>query len=230
MKKVTEFNRSIAREVAERIQSSLVALGEELGIEISTGSGTFDSGKFTVKLECRCIGGDGSIKASSSLSYLANSSAERNKIPVEGDIIGSIWKVRDSIVRVVDYSTKSRRYPYQLHTLEGKSSRCNGDFLKAGMQLHKPTLAEFKVWFTVDPDDDKCTNEEVDICDNVNDYMTMALPGKDGDKFFSLAGILFEKNLAKKNFKKVYDTLYSNSETALSDAVTFMNSLIKKGK
>lgn len=231
--KTKEFNRSNAKELSNKIQDALSELGKEYGVSITTGNGKFDAKKFVVQLNCRILSETGEVEAAEYLHSLANGNMKSSGATVIGNVIGSVWSIKDSIYTVMDYVPKRPKYPFSLQRSDGRMSKCPTGFIKQGIQLVKPTESEFKIWFTVDPDSDAVKNSDVEICDRVNDYLGVTLPVGEGDTFFELVDAMNEKFSGKKLLayaKDVFTTLYGNSSTGLKDANLYMKSLTKKGK
>lgn len=228
-----EFTKPNVRIVSDRIQGLLNELGKELGIEIKMGGGSFTPDSFTLKVKGSIKNEDGSTFVSDDRHSVANHAAYVNGIVYEGpNVIGTIWKsIKGDFYKIVGYDSKKRSYPVLLEDADGKrlktSFRSSGTFYK---QLVQPTLEQFTTWFTIDPDSDAVSESDVEVCDNVQEFMEMAFPHEEGDTLFTLVNKLNDLGIAKRNSKQVYTTLFGNSTTAIKDTILYIKSLIKKSR
>lgn len=210
MKKVESFSRKSVNEIQEVIKSCLSGISDELGVTFSIDGGTFNSDKVKLSLVVQRID-NGEISTSDSTHKFADSFASSQGISFMGHIIGSIWVIKNSVYKVRDISTKSKKYPFKLES-SGKFSACSASFLKSAEQVLKPTLNEFQVWFTVDPEDDRVSSSDVRTWDNVQAYMDYLLTKEQSKKFYNIVDRLNEVGAAdRKVAKTVYEFLFKNS-------------------
>lgn len=231
--KTKEFNRSTVKEIADRIQSSLASVAEEFGIELNVNGGKFDAGKFTLKLDGILTSEGGVIVAPEGKHSMADYEFTSKKVSLVGHAIGSMWNIRGEIYTVIDFVAKRPKYPFQLKRVDGRLSKCAIGFLSQGTQMVKPTESEFITWFTVDPDSDAVVESDVEICDRVNDYLSLTLDELGCDRLFNLVDSMNEKFKGKKleNYaKESYRILFHESEGALKGVNLYLSSLINKRK
>ena len=66
---------------------------------------------------------------------------------------------------------------------------------------------EFMKWFTLDVEDDTISPEDEEICDRINEYMSVAYYS---EEFFNACGEIYERGFAKSVWSGVYSMLFQN--------------------
>lgn len=222
-----EFTRSRVREISERIQDSLNELGKELGIELTLASGNFTTATFKFNLEGRMKDSDGKIMATDYSHSLADSAAKSVGLVIEGHLIGSLWKVKDTVYTVTDYKTKRPKYPLSLMTSEGRSVKSSVGFLRQGKQLLAPTEEEFYKWLVIDPDEDSVRESDVEIVDRVQEYFEVAYLPEQSDDFLNKAAQFTEIGITKVGASKIYDKF---TRFGIVEAAKFMAEMLEMPK
>lgn len=193
------FNKARVREVSDKIQTFLDKLSKEEGIQMTMNGGKFSADRFTLKIDGKLLAEDGSRVVSEATNATADLYAKRDGISfTTPHFIGSVWRFKSSgLVRAEEYSTKNRKYPY-ICSVYGESKRIKamaGSF-KSGQEVPMPSTATFLLWFTTDVEDDRVTQLEEDICDNVNDFISVRFDGNAFiDEFFDSCGEYFDRYL-----------------------------------
>lgn len=208
---VKEFNRSNARELSNRIQEALDTLSEELGLTLKMDGGRFSSDKLTLKVEVTIQNEDGSRMISDQTNGHADREAKLSGITFKAPhFIGSIWELsgRADLCKVVDYKSKNRSYPFIVESYEsGKRFKAGSYSFRTGKELAPPTDVEFMKWFTLDVEDDTISPEDEEICDRVNEYMSVAYHS---EEFFDACGEIYDKGLASTIWGGIYSMLFQH--------------------
>lgn len=207
---VKEFNRSNAREISDRIQEALDTLSGELGLTFKMDGGRFSADKLTLKVEVTIQNEDGGRMISDQTLGRADRAATSEGISFKAPhFIGSIWELkRTGLCKVVDYKSKNRSYPFIVEAYEsGKRFKAGSYSFCMGKELVPPTDIEFMKWFTLDVEDDTISQEDEEICDRINDYMSVAYPS---EEFFDACGEIFDKGLANTIWSGIYSMLFQH--------------------
>lgn len=229
-----KFNRSMAREISQKVQEALSEMFKTGNFEYTINGGNFTDDKLKLNLEVRIKNSNGTIVVSDTSHSIADSAANGAGLKFEGHLIGSTWNVKGNIYVVTGYNTKRRSYPVSLKRTDGRLSKAPVMFLSQGTQITRPTLEDFTKWFTMDPDSDAILESDAEICDRVQAYMENNYPVEAGDKFFSLVDKFNEKGIAKKWAKRGYELLFKEClsiETAyLGLKVLYKDETVKEAK
>lgn len=208
---VKEFNRSNSREISDRIQEALNTLSEELGVTLQMSGGRFSADKLTLKVEVTIQNEDGGRMISDQTLGRADRAATSEGISFKAPhFIGSIWELkgRAGLCKVTDYKSKNRSYPFIVESYEtGKQFKAGGYSFKMGKELVPPTDIEFMKWFTLDVEDDTISQEDEEICDRINEYMSVAYPS---EEFFDACSEALEKGFAETIWGGIYSMLFKN--------------------
>lgn len=208
---VKEFNRSNVREISGRIQEVLDTLSEELGITLKMDGGRFSSDKLTLKVEVTIQNEDGGRMISDRTNELADRKAKSEGISFKAPhFIGSIWELSGKIglCKVVDYKRTNRLYPFIVTSYEsGKKFKVGSYTFCMSKELAPPTDIEFMKWFTLDVEDDTISPEDEEICDRINEYMSVAYYS---EEFFNACGEIYDRGFAKSVWSGVYSMLFQN--------------------
>lgn len=213
-----EFNRSMVRDLSQKIQEILNEQLNGLGYDFTLNGGNFSSDKLKINLEVRLKTDDGSLVVSESSHRIADGAASRSGVKFEGHLIGSKWKVKGSIYEVVGYVTKRPSYPLSLKREDGRSVKAPLGFLSMGKQLTTPSLEDFTKWFTMDPDSDAILESDAEICDKVQTYMENNYPIEEGDKFFELVDKINDLGIAERWAKRAYELLFLEAPATIESA------------
>lgn len=193
-----DFNRTRIREVSDKIQTFLDKLSKEEGIQMTMAGGKFSADSFTLKIDGKLLAEDGSRVVSKATNIDADLAARRDGISYSTPhFIGSVWRFSSSgLVRVEEYSSKNRRYPY-ICSVYGESKRIKATALSFSSEVKMPDAEKFFIWFTTDVEEDCVTQADEEICDNVNDFVSVRFDGVGAiDKFYDLCGEYFDKYIA----------------------------------
>lgn len=196
------LNKARVKEVSEKIQTFLDKLSEEEGIKITMNGGRFTPYSFTLKVDGKLLTDGGLRFVDDRSNVVADLNARRDGISfTTPHFIGSVWRFASSgLVRVEEYAAKNRKYPY-ICSVYGEDRRIKAtasSFLK-GKEIPMPSTATFILWFTKDVEDDCITRLEEDICDSVNDFISVKFDGDHFiDEFFDVCGEYFDKHIGKK--------------------------------
>lgn len=208
---VKEFNRSNAREISNRIQEALDNLSDELGLTLKMDGGRFSADKLTLKVEVTIQNEDGGRMISDQTNGRADREAKSEGISFKTPhFIGSIWNLsgRAGLCKVVDYKSKNRSYPFIVEAYEsGKRFKTGGSSFRMGKELVPPTDIEFMKWFTLDVEDDTISPEDEEICDRINEYMSVAYPS---EEFFNACGEIYDRGLASTIWGGIYSMLFQH--------------------
>lgn len=209
---VQEFNRSRVRELTNEIQKSLDELGSRLGIQISLGSTTFSSDKFTTKITARPQSEEGVVMVSDSSHGRADHLANMNGVSFSTHILGSIWKISGDAYRVEDINTKRPKYPVSLINLE-TNRRCKATWgmLKVGKELVAPNEVAWITWLLTDPDSDAVMERDVEIFDAVEEYFNLRYSAEELNFFYEPVNELDAKGrLTEQRCSDLYKEFKAN--------------------
>ena len=227
---VKEFNRSNAREISNRIQEVLDNLSDELGLTLKMDGGRFSDDKLTLKVEVTIQNEDGGRMISDQTNGRADREAKSEGISFKAPhFIGSIWKLsgRAGLCKVVDYKSKNRSYPFIVEAYEsGKRFKAGSSSFRMGKELVPPTDIEFMKWFTLDVEDDTISPEDEEICDRINEYMSVAYPS---EEFFDACGEIFDKGLANTIWGNIYSMLFQNG-ASLNEVTNHLQAILATPK
>lgn len=228
-----KLDRSVIKNLTKDAEKCLTELSEKYGVDIRVDHVTYSEYKCTLKVVANVKTEDGSIVVSKNIHHIANASLKDAGVPLVGDAIGSTWRIGPLAYQVVDYVPKRPKFPFTLRRTDGSLVKSTvGNFRKAE-QIFKPTMAEFVVWFTMDPEDDRISKNDETTCDAVSDYMEAMLDPLEGEHFFDIINkcgeVLKSKGLIALA-KDTYRMLYGNSPTALKDCILYLKSVYKSSK
>lgn len=208
---VKEFNRSNAREISSRVQELLDNLSDELGLTLKMDGGRFSADKLTLKVEVTIQNEDGGRMISDQTNGHADREAKSEGISFKAPhFIGSIWNLngKAGLCKVVDYKSKNRSYPFIVESYEsGERFKVGSYSFLMGKELVPPTDIEFMKWFTLDVEDDTISQEDEEICDRINEYMSVAYPS---EEFFDACSEVLEKGFADTIWGGIYSMLFKN--------------------
>lgn len=205
-----KFNRSMAREISQKVQEALSEMFKTGNFDYTVNGGSFTDDKLKLNLEVRIKNEDGSLVVSDYRNSAVDSKAKMEGLKFEGHLIGSTWSIRGNIYTVTDYVTKRRASPLTLKRSDGKLSRSAIMFLSQGVQLTVPTEQDFYKWFTIDPDSDAVKESDVEICDRVSSYMEVTNAAETLDKFLALAEKFYDLKIAARYAKRIYKQYITN--------------------
>lgn len=203
------LTKARVKEVSEKIQTFLDKLSEEEGIKMTMNGGAFTPSSFILKIDGKLLTDEGLRFVDDRSNSVADLSARRDGISfTTPHFIGSVWRFASSgLVRVEEYSTKNRKYPYICSVYgEDKRIKATASSFLRGKEIPMPSTATFLLWFITDVEDDRITQLEEDTCDSVNDFISVKFDGDHFiDEFFDACGEYFDKHIAgkKKATKKV---------------------------
>ena len=226
---VQEFNRSRVRELTNEIQKSLDELGSRLGIQISLGSTTFSSDKFTTKITARPQSKEGVIMVSDCSHDRADHLANMNGVSFSTHIIGSVWKISGDAYKVEEINTKRPKYPVSLINLE-TNGRCKAtwNMLKVGKELVAPNVVAWTTWLLTDPDSDAVMERDVEIFDAVEEYFNLRYSAEELDFFYEPVNELDAMGkLTEERCKELYNEF---KENGLRDAAIVAGALVELDK
>lgn len=224
-----EFNRSMSREISQKVQEVLSDYFESADYEFTINGGSYASDKLKLNLEVRMKNADGTIVVSEYTHNTADVAAKLKGLVVEGHLIGSTWNIDDNTYIVVGYTPKRPKYPVQLKRADGQMSKSSFAFLARGKQLIIPTLEEFTKWFTMDPDSDAILESDAEICDNVQRYLDSNYPEEEGDKFYELVDKFNQFGIAHKKWaKRAYELLFKEAPATMESAYLGMKVIYKE--
>lgn len=194
-----DFNKARIKEVSDKIQTFLDKLSKEEGIQMTMAGGRFSADSFTLKIDGKLLSEDGMRAVSDSTNATADLYAKRDGISfTTPHFIGSIWRFKSSgLVRVEEYSTKNRKYPYICSVYEdGRRIKATAGSFKSGQEVPMPSTSTFLLWFITDVEDDRVTKLEEETCDNVNDFISVRFDGSSLiEEFFDSCGEYFDRYL-----------------------------------
>ena len=227
---VKEFNRSNAREISNRIQEVLDNLSDELGLTLKMDGGRFSDDKLTLKVEVTIQNEDGGRMISDQTNGRADREAKSEGISFKAPhFIGSIWNLsgRAGLCKVDDYKSKNRSYPFIVEAYEsGKRFKAGSSSFRMGKELVPPTDIEFMKWFTLDVEDDTISPEDEEICDRINEYMSVAYPS---EEFFDACGEIFDKGLANTIWGNIYSMLFQHG-ASLTEVTNHLQAILATPK
>lgn len=228
-----KLDRSVIKNFTKDVEKCLTELSEKYGMDIRVDHVTYSEYKCTLKVVANVKKEDGSIVVSENINHIANATLKDAGVPLVGNAIGSLWRVGALAYQVVDYSPKRPKYPFTLKRTDGSLVKSTVGNFRIAEQIFKPTLSEFVVWFTMDPEDDRISKNDEVTCDAVSDYMEATLDPIDGDCFFDIinkCGEVLEMKELTMLARKTYTMLYGNSSTALKDCILRLKSIYKNSK
>lgn len=221
-----KFNRSMANEVAKKVQEALSDYFKTSDFSFTVGSGNFNEGRIRLNLDIRMKNEDGSVVVSDSENSAADEAAQAAHLKVEGHLIGSRWNVQDIQYEVVGYYPRRKRYPLSVRHNDS-IKKASFAFLLRGEQVLAPTQDDFYKWFTIDPDSDAVRESDVEIIDRVQYYMENNYPVEQGAKFLSLVDKFNEKGIANKVVSnKMYQMLFVRGKSIV-DAYLVLKGIYK---
>lgn len=223
-----KFNRSMAREISQKVQEALSEMFKTGNFEYTINGGTFTDDKLRLNLEVRIKNEDGTMVVSEQRHEVADLNASREGLKFEGHLIGSTWNIRGYTYTVMDYIPKLSKYPVSLKRSDGRMSKAGVGFLAQGVQYTIPTQEDFVKWFTVDPDSDAVKESDVEICDRVQGYLEANYPVEDGNKFFALVDKFNEKGIAKRWAKRGYGLLFKEAPGTMEHAYLGLKVIYKE--
>ena len=212
-----QFNRSMAKEISQKVQEALNEMFKTGEFEYLINGGSFTADKLTLKLDVHIKNADGSIAVSGMRNDAADRRAADAGLRVKGHLVGSKWFIKGKVITVVDYVTTRPKYPLTLKWSDGRSSKAGMLFLLGGVQLVEPTLTEFTKWFTIDPDSDAVKESDVEICDRVQAYLEASYPDEWAQKYFGIVDKFNDMGVAGLYAKRGYELLFkerNSMETA----------------
>lgn len=202
--------------MSDKIQTYLDKLSKEEGIQMTMAGGRFTADSFTLKIDGKLLAEDGMRVVSDNTNATADLYAKRDGISfTTPHFIGSVWRFKSSgLVRVEEYSTKNRKYPY-ICSVYGDDRRIKAAAasFKSGQEVPMPSTATFLLWFITDVEDDRVTQFEENTCDNVNDFISVRFDGNPLiEEFFGSCGDYFDRYLdgrkATKGTNRLAGELY----------------------
>lgn len=202
------LTKARVKEVAEKIQTFLDKLSETEGIKMTMNGGRFTPDSFTLKIDGKLLTEGGLRFVDDRSNDVADSNARLDGISFSTPhFIGSVWNFTSTgLVRVEEYSTKNRKYPYICSVYgEDKRIKATASSFIRGKEVPMPSADTFFLWFVTDVEDDCITQKVEDTCDSVNDFISVRFDGDHSlDEFFDLCGKYFDKHiLGKRPTKKV---------------------------
>lgn len=220
------FRSSSVKELYKEVQKVLEENLSDYSFVVTNGS--YSPDRMKISLEIRMKDEDGNVVVSDERNAQVDSLASSLGVHVSGHALGSVWKVRNQIYTVENINSKSYKYPFLLKRMDGKMSKASASFMKAGIQLIKPSESDFVKWFTMDPDSDAILESDAEICDNVQRYLETTYSKDESlDKFLDLVDTLNEMGIAKKCAKQSYKVF---SKEGIEAAYIFLKSIYKKNK
>lgn len=227
---VKEFNRSNAREISNRIQEALDSISGELGLTLKMDGGRFFADKLTLKVEVTIQNEDGGRMISDQTNGRADRKAKSSGISFKAPhFIGSVWELsgRAGLCKVVDYKSKNRSYPFIVEAYEsGKRFKAGSSSFHMGRELVPPTDIEFMKWFTIDVEDDTISPEDEEICDRINEYMSVAYPS---EEFFDACGKIYDKGLANTIWGGIYSMIFQHG-ASLTEVTKHLQAILATPK
>lgn len=196
-----KFTKENMREISEILQKHLNEASKEVGVEFTMSGGSFLDSSATLKVKCKLLTEDGTIATSEFEYERADNRAKTNGVKFKSPhFVGSIWENSSlGMFRVDDINTRNRRYPVILTTAEGSRRKATYSTFKTATEILPPSMDEFKIWFTIDPEDDTITRVQEEISDKVTDYLATRYYGNETyDEFFEVANDFLCKVIAGK--------------------------------
>ena len=110
--------------------------------------------------------------------------------------IGSVWNFRSSgLVRVEEYTPKNRKYPFICKVYE-EDRRVKATALSFNDEVPMPNEEDFHLWFVTDVESDAISKKVEDICDRVNDFVSVAFEGDSWrDPLFEACGDFYDTRI-----------------------------------
>lgn len=210
---VAAFTREEARKLLDQVVETLRPLGADLNIDFSSGGGRFEGSKFTLKIVANKLDVDGAVTSDKFTDAGARGVFERAGINVIGNVIGSIWRRADgTLAQVVNYHRTRRRYPIEFRTLADEKHRLAPlSWFSAATQVTSLPIEDFYFWCRVDPD--LLSDKDSERFSYVNDWLTLYVPEKKQDNFFTAISQVIESRVTRKDAEKLYGVITNDSLT-----------------
>ena len=224
---MVEFSRETALRAVDIIREALNKVGEDNGYKVILSRGTYKDDEITIRVKVKLLDEGGEVIVGGSTNKLADKYAERNLISYSTPhFIGSIWRISGSIAKVVGFNSRNRKYPV-LVEVDGVIKKASDISFRE--ELSMPLFKDFKVWYTIDPEDDRLTATEEITYDRVEEYMD-AMFGKSPlfDEFMDECERHLLKNFAIATgvAENIYKKLFLESTTnPLEEVISFQKQI-----
>lgn len=207
--KIKKFtDSSDVKVLTDALQNKLEALGAELGLDIKITKAGYTDYKCTISMTAYVSDDKGGVKVDDSTLSVVDTMADIDGIKYSTPhFINSLWRIAGSIYKVIDYNSRNRSYPYIVVGSDGKRHKCPKTSFT--IEVKAPTENEFKVWFTIDPDDDSVSKKNEEICDRVSEYMSAAYP----KEVYDVCCEIYENGTATDVWKTAYSLLFQTDST-----------------
>jgi len=109
---ISKFDKPTLRKLRDELQDAVDAVSSANGIKIDVGNARFDDTTVTFKLNCVTIGADG----------IAETTESKNLTRLYPQYVGKVITLWNGVKgEIVGYSTRSRKYPFQVKGVDGKN-------------------------------------------------------------------------------------------------------------
>lgn len=227
---IKKFTKDNSKEISSRIQEALDTISSEFGLSLKMAGGRFTDDKLNLRIEVTIPDEDGGRVISEQTVGRADRAVEAHGISFKAPhFIGSIWELKGKagLCKVVDYKSKNRSYPFIVESYEtGKQFKAGAYSFMMGSELTPPTEIEFMKWFTLDVEDDAISPEDEEICDRINEYMSVAYPS---EEFFDVCGEIFDKGIAETIWGGIYNMLFKNG-TSVTEVTKHLQAIVATPK
>jgi hypothetical protein len=129
------MDRSKAKQLRERIDHALAALGKELGMSIkTTGNGGFTATSYVIKVEAAEVGATGEVQSQEARAY-------RTYAPMFGlpaSTLGWEFEAGNFTYKIVGWNSRSRTMPVICDRADGKRFKFNSRSVAAYLAHQSP--------------------------------------------------------------------------------------------
>jgi len=215
-----ELDRVKLREIRETLASHLKEIEEKLGVTFSVGSISYGSTHASIKLDMQLVTTSGERVYSETEHMMADRAMAEKGIKMNGHALGSIWSKAGKTLKIIGYNPRKPKY-YMKITVDGmtEANAPAAYFLGAVQQtpFEKPSFEDFKFWIDTDGDADHLTPKQVDLYDQINEWVANKVGDDLAESFFNL---LSEVELDAKEKRQMHSFL---CEGRIDNAIALIN-------
>ena len=214
-----ELDRVKLREIRETLASHLKEIEEKLGVTFSVGSISYGSTKASIKLDMQLLTTSGERAYSETDHMMADRAMAEKGIKLNGHVLGSTWKKAGRTLKVIGHNPRKPKYCMKIivdGTTEANAPAAY--FISAEQVLfEKPSFEDFKFWIDTDGDADHLTTRQVDLYDQINEWVANKVGDDLAESFFNL---LSEVELDAKEKRQLHSFL---CEGRIEKAIEIIN-------
>jgi hypothetical protein len=123
---IAKFDRKTASAFAKEAEQALQALARKYGVDVSTGSGSYNDSNFTFKITAAVKSSDGTAITREAQAFKANA----RWIGLQESDLGRSFTSRGKTFTITGYNTRAKRMPILAKDENGKGFKFEVDTVK----------------------------------------------------------------------------------------------------